>query len=183
MRAQSAYYLTQFHDFTKKCGINLKMSPPILTTPVLPHMFNSQTMKNNRLTAAHAAPLKDGVSDGTTDFSTNRHRYLHAYGVPSNAIVGATSGYAHSLNGQTRVHQNGSTIPQKRWGNTARDASSVTARRRVQQIGLGTMNAADQTMGYSSNVERNTQHSALRRVRGGGSVVPPKVTGTARMWW
>jgi hypothetical protein len=117
-------------------------------------MFSRQNVNNAVLSSTKAMPAKDLTSDGTADFALGRHTYSET--VPS---------VANTLD-QTRT---------KKWyGNGSRDASQIAVNRRVSEIGVGSLNAAKNDMSFVSNVEKNTRIDALARVRGGGSVVPPK---------
>lgn len=112
-------------------------------------------INNNQANGVRGMPLKDGVSDSTATFELSREVYTRT--LPTSSTSGTSSNY---MNG-------------KKWyGN--RDASQVTANRRTTQVGVGTLNASSNTMGFTSNNNINVTSDALRRVRAGGSVAPAK---------
>jgi hypothetical protein len=114
--------------------------------------YVKQNINNAVLQGVKAMPAKDITSDGTGSFAINRHAFAET--------VDPTQ------------------TPHKRWygGQANRDASQTATQRRVYQIGLGSMNAAAGNFSFTSHTEKNTVNDALARVRGSGSVVPPKVT-------
>jgi hypothetical protein len=71
---------------------------------------------------------------------------------------------------------NQSTNKQKKFIGGNRDASSVVARRRATEVGVGTLNASKVPMSMTGVRDINDTNSALRRVRAGGAYVPPKKT-------
>ena len=111
--------------------------------------FPKQNLNNSMLNNAIAMPMKDSTSDGTSTFSMGRLNYVSSFTAQSPA-------------------QN----PQKKWIGGNRDASQTVVKRRVNAIGLGSM--ANTTNSFVSNYSKNTVNDALRRVRGGGAVAPPK---------
>jgi hypothetical protein len=107
-----------------------------------------QDINNNILSAQKAMPLKNITSDNNSTFAMYRKTYVETYSSQS-------------------------ALAEKKWyGN--RDASQVTANRRNNQAGVGSLNANSLPMSFNSNVEKNTVNDALRRVRGGGAVAPIK---------
>lgn len=94
---------------------------------------------------ATAMPAKDSTSDGTSTFAMGRLNYVSSF----------TAQNTH-----------------KKWVGGNRDASQTTTNRRVAAIGLGSMTTAPNS--FVSNSSKNTVNDALRRVRGGGAVAPPK---------
>jgi hypothetical protein len=105
-----------------------------------------QDVNNNQLSVQKAMPLKNLTSDNDSTFAMYRKTYVEAY-----AMTSAT----------------------KKWyGN--RDASQVTANRRNNQVGVGSLNVNSQPMSFNSNIEKNSVNDALRRVHGGGAVAPIK---------
>ena len=94
---------------------------------------------------ATAMPTKDSTSDGTSTFAMGRLNYVS------------------SFTGQN-TH--------KKWVGGNRDASQIAENRRVAAIGLGSMTTAPNS--FVSNSSKNVVNDALRRVRGGGAVAPPK---------
>lgn len=71
------------------------------------------------------------------------------------------------------------TVPQnlnKKWIGGNRDASQVARNRRVNAVGNGSFNAGGQPFSFKTNRDVNVTRDALTRVRGGGYVVPKKIT-------
>ena len=117
-------------------------------------LITPQTINNGVLFGQKAMPQKDITSDGESSFSLGRQTYIGTY--PST---------------QTTIQQK----YEKKWfGN--RDASQVTANRRINEIGVGSLNASKGKMSFTTYKDVNTISNALTRVRAGGAVVPPKKT-------
>ena len=137
-----------------------------------------RNIKNNILTGKGAMPLKDGNSNSDSNFSLARHTYVEANGNYTSNVQHVYQGVANAHERAPRaLIQNGQQPNQKKYlGN--RDSSSVTARKRVNAVGNVTLNAGNGAISFNSNSEHNynTRNDALRRVRGGGSIVPSKVT-------
>lgn len=109
-----------------------------------------QNINNSTLSGAFSMPVADQNMNRENDFAMNRHLYLN---VPLS-----------------------SPVQEKKWmGNTSRDSSSLTANRRARAIGQPSVNEVGKPQSFVSNHEKNTRIEALARVRGSGSVVPPKV--------
>jgi hypothetical protein len=104
-------------------------------------------MNNGTLSAIKAMPQKDSTSDGTSDFAMSRKTYYETY----------TSAAA---------------LRQKKFIGGNRDASSVVARRRTTEVGVGTLNAANKPLSFTTTRDINVTNNALRRVRAGGAYVP-----------
>lgn len=116
-------------------------------------MFSIQNNNNAVLHTIKAMPRKDSTSDGTGYFSNARHEYCETVSTPNTV--------------QEKL--------QKKWyGN--RDASQIISNRRVHEIGVGSLNANKNPMAFMNKNDTNSRVDALARVRGGGYVVPPKVT-------
>lgn len=116
-------------------------------------MYSIQPQNNSILSGVKAMPQKDSTSDGTSSFSRARHEYSEANVYTPTSI---------------------SVKQHKKWfGN--RDASEIVSKRRVQEIGVGSLNASSGKMSFMNNNDQNSRVDALARVRGGGYVVPPKV--------
>lgn len=113
-------------------------------------------INNGELNSIRAMPQKDSTSDNDSTFEMSRSIYSRTF--PNNIITtGVTSNY---MNG-------------KKWyGN--RDASQVTTNRRTNQVGAGSLNASNSSMGFTTHSDINTTRDALRRVRAGGAVAPAK---------
>lgn len=109
-------------------------------------------INNGILLGIRAMPLKDSTSDGSNTFSMNRHNYIE------------------SSNNTTTIQ----AFRQKKWIGGNRDASNVTTRNRVNQIGNGSLNAAKVPTSFVSNKSDNDTRQAYHRVRSGGSAVPAK---------
>ena len=114
-------------------------------------------INNGVLNSVHAMPLKDITSDGTSTFAMSRRGYLRS------SLI-------------TPTFKTNTINSQKKWmGN--RDASSVTANRRVNQVGKGTLNTViGGKMAFTTVRDTNTQRTALQRARSSGSVAPAKKT-------
>jgi len=109
------------------------------------YRFRIQNLNNGMLQNATAMPAKDSTSAGTSTFAMGRLNYVSSF-----------------------TAQN----PQKKWIGGNRDASQTIANRRVGAIGLGSMTSSPNS--FVSNSSKNVVNDALRRVRGGGAVAPPK---------
>jgi hypothetical protein len=115
-------------------------------------LITPQNINNGVLVGLKAMPQKDITSDGESSFSLGRQLFINTY--PENPIS---------------VQQK----YQKKWyGN--RDASQVTANRRINEIGVGSLNASKGQMSFTTYKDVNTVNDALTRVRAGGAVAPPK---------
>ena len=107
-------------------------------------------INNGTMSFLKAMPQKDITSDGTSSFAMGRKNYYETYApVPTNAVW-----------------------KQKKFIGGNRDASSVVARRKTAEIGVGTMNANAQPMSFTTVKDINVGNNALRRVRAGGAYVP-----------
>jgi len=97
-------------------------------------------LNNGILSSVRAMPRKDLNSDNESSFA-----------IPRRAYTSTTSD-------EKKV---------KKWfGN--RDASQVTAKNRVNEIGVGSLNAANTPMAFKNTLDLNTRRQALRRVRHNG---------------
>lgn len=122
------------------------MSSLIVNVPIRNHM------NNGVLSGIRAMPLKDSTSDGSNTFSMDRRNY------------------SESSNNTTTLQ----AFHKKKWIGGNRDASNVTARNRINQIGNGSLNSAKVPTSFVSNKTDNDMRQAYHRVRSGGSVVPAK---------
>ena len=120
-------------------------------------MYRRNNINNGILYSQNGMPQKDLTSDGDGSFAIGRKNYVET----SNAINSTT---------QSQI------IAKKWYGN--RDASAVVDRRHNASIGKGSMNDANNAIGFTTNVDRNTARQALVRTRAGGYVVPPKCVNT-----
>jgi hypothetical protein len=107
-------------------------------------------MNNGTLYSIKAMPQKDSTSDGTTNFANSRRVYAETINAtPSNEVW-----------------------KQKKFIGGNRDASSVVARRRAAEVGVGTLNASAGALSFTTTRDVNVTNNALRRVRAGGAYVP-----------
>jgi hypothetical protein len=91
-------------------------------------------------------PRKDLTSDNESTFAMPRRAYT------------ATHQWITPTSDENKV---------KKWfGN--RDASQVTAKNRVNEIGVGSLNAATIPIAFKDTLGLNTRRQALRRVRHNG---------------
>ena len=113
--------------------------------------FAIQNINNNHLSSQKAMPLKDSTSTNDSDFSIPRHQYIE------------------SLNSAP-------VSTQKKWIGGNRDASQIIQNRRINSVGLGSLNAGKGSMSFTTTIPTNTIREAKKRVRSGGATVPAKVT-------
>jgi len=137
-----------------------------------------EQLNNGILSGRNAMPLKDGTSDNADSFAMNRSIFQKSYIKPidisveqtTNTIIQRQSpGIQHGFN-----IQGGATVPQKKWIGGNRDSSQVTRFRRIQTTGQVLSVTGPQS--FKNTSDNNTRIDALARVRGGGYMVPPKVT-------
>jgi hypothetical protein len=114
-------------------------------------------INNGTLSSLKAMPQKDITSDGTSTFAMSRKNYYETQTTPPSNDV----------------------LKQKKFIGGNRDASSVVARRRATEVGVGTMNSGGQPMSFTTTRDINVTNNALRHVRAGGSYVPPQKTHPA----
>ena len=107
-------------------------------------------INNGTLTGMKAMPQKDSTSDNTSNFAQDRHVY------------------AESLTSFTATQWK-----QKKFIGGNRDASSVVARRRTNEVGNGSLNASGNQLSFTTTRDINVTNNALRKVRAGGAYVPP----------
>ena len=116
-------------------------------------MFAINDINNGTLNSVKAMPQKDITSDGTNSFSMDRQNYVETLNTITNT-------------------SNNQFLHKKFMGN--RDASQVTTNRRVNEIGVGSLNANHNSMCFTTYKDINTTRNALTRVRAGGAVAPKK---------
>ncbi len=109
-------------------------------------------INNGILNSIKAMPFKDITSDGNSSFAMSRKDYAKTI--------------------QSTPTANTVLLHKKWFGN--KDASQVTANRRMTEIGVGSLNANNKDMSFKNVVDNNTQRQALTRVRNAGSAVPAK---------
>ncbi len=107
-------------------------------------------INNGTLTGMKAMPQKDISSDGTSYFAHDRRAY------------------AESLTSYTNQQ-----LYKKKFIGGNRDASSVAARRRTNEVGNGSLNASNAQISFTTVRDINTTNNALRKARAGGGYVPP----------
>lgn len=111
-------------------------------------MFSIQNNNNGVLTADNAMPLKSATSVNESRFQMDRREYVETipYVIPS----------------------------VNKWIGESRDSSDVSRRRRLSAVGKSSMNTDSNSISFTSHSDINSNNSALRRVRSGGSVAPAK---------
>ena len=110
-------------------------------------------LNNGTLSSLKAMPQKDLSSDGASSFAMARRQYTEVYPVIDQSVN-----------------------KQKKFIGGNRDASSVVARRRAAEVGVGSLNANKVPTSMTGVRDINDTTSALRRARSGGMYVPPKKT-------
>jgi hypothetical protein len=113
-------------------------------------MFN--IINNGTLSTLKCMPQKDLTSDGTDSFAKDRYTYVNTLQTQSVPLPVQTN--------------------KKFFGN--RDASEVIRNRRVNEVGLGTLNANKIPTSFTNTVQTNTVRDAITRVRAGGASAPAK---------
>lgn len=114
--------------------------------------FSIQNINNGALDGDKPMPLKDSTSDNQSSFNMSRKTYLQTV-TPT----------AEPLDIKL----------QKKWlGN--RDASQITSNRRIGAVGKGSLNQNGNLYSFTTYKDINVTNDAIRRVRAGGSVAPPK---------
>ncbi len=116
-----------------------------------------QNNNNAILSDLKAMPLKDITSDGASSFTLGRMNYVRSYN-------------------STQPNYIASNHVQKKWIGRNQDASTITAGRRINSIGNGTLNAAQDPMAFTNGTQVNVVRNAKERTRNQGSSVPAKVT-------
>ena len=112
-------------------------------------------------------PTRDNLNNGTLSFTKSMpQKDLTSDGGSTNMMGRRV--YEEISNGGHTV----AVDKQKKFIGGNRDASSVVARRRATEIGVGTMNANSQPMSFTTVKDINVGNNALRRVRAGGAYVP-----------
>lgn len=109
-------------------------------------------INNGILKSIKAMPFKDITSDGNSSFAMSRRDYAKTI--------------------QTTPTTNAVLLHKKWFGN--KDASQVTANRRINEVGNGSLNSNNTSMSFKNIVDNNTQRQALTRVRNAGSAAPAK---------
>ena len=125
-------------------------------------MARIQTEINNGIvTAPKGMPFKDSTSDGDSSFAIGRRTYVET---------------------KTTKPTETQKLEKKWYGN--RDASQIVANRRIDQVGVGSLNTNGQQMSFKTTRDVNVTNNALSNARSGGAIVPPKVArSTMRMFF
>jgi hypothetical protein len=135
-------------------------------------------LNNGILSGPNAMPLKDLNSDNDDSFAQNRALFQKSYVKPINLSIKQTTQSIEQRRAPGIQHgfiiQGGATVNQKKWIGGNRDSSQVTKNRRVNTTGTIISNTGQQS--FTNIRDNNTRIDALARVRGGGYMVPPKVT-------
>jgi len=116
--------------------------------------LNLNNQNNGSLRGIKAMPLKDLNSDADSSFSADRQAYANWMNLSANSTP--------------------AQILTKKWMGESRDASDVSAKRRVFAAG-SSLNPAGGAFSFTSKTEKNTRIDALVRCRSQGNCVPPKV--------
>jgi len=168
--------------------------------PTQSYLIGQPTPSNlnrNTLSGRGAMPVKDSTSDGTNSFSMDRRNYQRT--LDPNPATNTINPNIRSLSqnpfgmfgGQQRMFFSQSkkqnTIAgegpryqgQKKWmgGSGGRDASQIAAKRRVNSVGNGSLNASNGQLAFMSRFNPNTNREALIHVRDQGPSVQTKVRG------
>lgn len=110
--------------------------------------ITNHIMNNASLSGAAAMPMKDLTSDNTSSFAMGRRNFYET---------------TQAVQAQAR---------EKKFIGGNRDASSVAARRTA--VAIGRVNTSVNSFVSSDSVSRKDEFTAIRRVRSGGYVPPPK---------
>jgi hypothetical protein len=182
-------------------GVSRITLPNITTTqPTQSYLIGQPTpshLNRSSLSGRGAMPVKDSTSDGTNSFSMDRRNYQRT--LDSNPATNTINPNIRSLSqnpfgmfgGQQRMFFSQSkkqnTIAgegpryqaQKKWmgGSGGRDASQIAAKRRVNSVGNGSLNASNGQLAFMSRFNPNTNRDALIHVRDQGPSVQTKVRG------
>jgi hypothetical protein len=144
-------------------------------------------INNGVLKGIKSMPMKDINSDNQNSFSLWRNMYynnvfLNTYTTSPSAFRQTTNvGISHTYKNTVvkRYYPPNTTFnqiqTQKKWIGGNRDASFVTTKNRVNEIGVGSFNANSKQFTFK-NVDDNTARQARARARSGGSVAPLKKT-------
>ncbi len=100
-------------------------------------------LNNGIIQSVRAMPRKDLTSDNNSTFALPRRAYTAAFN-------------------WTTV-TNDEKLLKKWFGN--KDASVVTSTNRINEIGLGSLNAVNAPMAFKNTSDSNTRRQALMRVR------------------
>ena len=163
------------------------MSSNIIYQMYRNNMFALNSINNGVLKSVHAMPQKDSTSTGDSTFSVDRRNYMDTYQAPLTGLSkdgfdppSTTSKiwirgnrFNNGINNKTFLTPNQVAIS-KKWVGGNRDASQVTTKRRVNETGLGTLNASQTAMSFTTRNNINVVRDARHRVRSGGAIAPAK---------
>lgn len=116
---------------------------------MLPRNVSNNAVLSNK----NASPMKAGVADNTSRFSSGRFMFAN-------------------INNKKETPE---VYLQKKWYGS-NSSSLRTDKIRSQAIGKGSFNNTETNNSFINTKDINITSSALRRTRAGGYVVPPKVT-------
>jgi len=107
-------------------------------------------LNNGIAQSVRGMPRKDITSDNAQSFAISRRIYSTAF--------------------NWSIVTNDERLMKKWHGPVNKDASAVTMTNRVNEIGIGSLNAVKQPMSFKNTSDTNTRRQALRRVRHNGSM-------------
>lgn len=145
-------------------------------------MFPIRNQLNNGiLNSQKAMPQKAITSTNDSNFAMNRRAYVDShFESPDQPLVKPVQTQSFGFKGFVEINHGlggKASTAQKKWmGGSNRDASDIIARRRINSVGNGSLNAAGQPMAFKTVKDNNTERQAYHRVRSGGSAVPAKCT-------
>ena len=162
-------------------------TPNIIYNMYRNNMFALNSINNGVLNSTHAMPQKDSTSTGDSTFAIDRRNYMDTYQPPLKGLTkegfdppSTTSKiwihggrYNNGRNNNVLMTPNQVSLS-KKWVGGNRDASQITTNRRVNQTGLGTLNASHTPMSFTTRNNINVVRQARHRARSGGAVVPAK---------
>ena len=136
-------------------------------------------LNNGIINAPNAMPLKNLTSNNEQSFEIDRKLFRKAYVPRPNFLIPQISKSVVQRNAPGIQHgfiiDGPKTSFQKKWIGGNRDASKVTMSQRMKSTGI--INSKTGPQSFNSTSDNNVRIDALTRVRGGGSIVPPKVSG------
>jgi hypothetical protein len=142
-------------------------------------MFSINNINNGALTAIKAMPQKDSTSDGNSTFELARTTYnkQNQY-IPLTQQIQQNHNHYNSHSNPNQVSRTSSDIVTSKAGKWFgnRDASQIIANKRNSAVGKGSVLSTyqDAPLTFTTYKDINTTNDAIRRVRAGGAVAPPK---------
>lgn len=141
-------------------------------------------INNGILNGIKSMPMKDINSDNQNSFSLSRNQYYSSLWPtfkPSSTAFSQSSniGISHTYKNTVvkRTYPPNTTYnqihSQKKWIGGNRDASTVTMKNRVREIGVGSFNANSNQFSFK-NVDNNSARQARAHARSGGATTPWK---------